>query len=354
MLKELPFCGIMKLTHLFNASFRLRFVPKQWKTAEVITIPKPGKSPEEAASYRPISLLPIISKVYEKLLLKRFKSIIEEKQTIPVHQFGFRDKHSTIDQVHRITWDIEKALEEKKVCSAIFLDVAQAFDKVWHKGLEFKLRKYLSKAYSLLLKSYISDRYFRVRYEDACSSFRKITAGVPQGSVLGPTLYLLYTADIPKYQGTKIAIFADDTSILATGINTRYATDKLQRAVNKIMDWAKRWRIKLNESKSQHINFTNRQELPLPITINQQRIPYVNTAKYLGITFDAKLRWKEHILIKIKQLKIIKRMLYWMIGRQSKLSIYNKLMLYKQIMKPVWTYGIQLWGCSKASNINKI
>lgn len=152
----------------------------------------------------------------------------------------------------------------------------------------------------------------------------------------------IYTANIPKYQGTKIATFADETSILAIGINTRYATDKLQRAVNKIMDWAKRWRIKLNESKSQHINFTNRQKLPLPITLNQQRIPYVNTAKYLGITLDVKLRWKEHILIKIKQLKIIKRKLYWMIGRQSKLSIYNILMLYKQIMKPVWTYGIQL------------
>lgn len=141
--------------------------------------------------------------------------------------------------MHRIIWDIEKVLEEKKVCSAIFLDVAQAFDKVWHKGLEFKLRMYLSKAHSLLLKFYISDRYFRVRYEDVCSSFRKIAAGVPQGSVLGPTLYLPYTADILKYQGTKIATFADDTSILATGINTRYAINKLQRAVNKIMDWAK-------------------------------------------------------------------------------------------------------------------
>lgn len=115
MLKELPFCGIMKLTHL-NASFRLRYVPRQWKTAEVITIQQPGKPLEEVTSYRSISLLPIISKVYEKLVLKRLKPIIEEKQLIPAHQFGFRDKHSTIDQVYQITWDIEKALEEKRVC----------------------------------------------------------------------------------------------------------------------------------------------------------------------------------------------------------------------------------------------
>lgn len=121
---------MIKLTNLINASFRLRYVPQLWKVAEIIMIPKPGKPPHEATSYRPISLLPVIAKLYEKILLKRLNPIIESKSVIPNHQFGFRSKHSTIDQVHRITNVIEKALEEKKVCSAIFLDVAQAFDKV--------------------------------------------------------------------------------------------------------------------------------------------------------------------------------------------------------------------------------
>ena len=97
-------------------------------------IEKPGKPPHEAGSYRPISLLPIISKLFEKLLLKRLKPIIERKNLVRDHQFGFRKSHSTMDQVHRITNVIEKALEEKKVCYAIFLDVSQAFDKVWHEG----------------------------------------------------------------------------------------------------------------------------------------------------------------------------------------------------------------------------
>ena len=119
-------------------------------------IPKPGKPPHEAASYRPISLLPVMSKLFEKLLIKRLKPIIERKNLIRNHQFGFQSKHSTIDQVHRITNIIEQALEEKKVCSALFLDVAQAFDKVWHKGLNCKLRTILPKQYAKILESYLT------------------------------------------------------------------------------------------------------------------------------------------------------------------------------------------------------
>ena len=148
ILKQLPRKAIVKLTTLINTAFRLKYVPKLWKVAEVIMIPKPGKPPHEVTSYRPISLLPVISKLFEKLLIKRIKPIIEEKGVIPSHQFGFRNKHSTIDQVHRITNIIENALEKQEVSSTIFLDVAQAFDKVWHKGLMYKLKQYLPKQYS--------------------------------------------------------------------------------------------------------------------------------------------------------------------------------------------------------------
>jgi hypothetical protein len=173
ILKELPRKGIVKLTYLINAAFRLQYVPMQWKVAEVIMIPKPGKPPNEKTSYRPISLLPTISKLFEKLLLKRLKPIIEDKKLIPNHQFGFRNKHTTIDQIHRITTTIERTLEEKKICSIIFLDVAQAFDKVWHEGLKYKLDINLPKQYSQLLKSYISNRHFRVKHEDSYSEIKK-------------------------------------------------------------------------------------------------------------------------------------------------------------------------------------
>ena len=154
-------------------------------------LPKPGKPPHETTSYRPVSLLSTKSKLYEKLLLKRLKPIIEEKHFLPNHQFGFRNHHSTIDHVHQITDIIEKSLEEKKVCSAIFLDVAQAFDKIWHEGLNYKYRILLLVQYSKLLESYISDRFFRVKQE-AYSELKKIQAGVPQGSVRISPLSLIY------------------------------------------------------------------------------------------------------------------------------------------------------------------
>ncbi|KMQ85662.1 reverse transcriptase [Lasius niger] len=126
IMKQLPDLALRKLQYIINVCFKLRYVPRHWKTAEVIVIPKPGKPPTEVTSYRPISLLPIMSKIFEKILLKRLSKLIEERQLLPNHQFGFRAKHSRIDQVHRITDMIEKAFEEKKVCIAVFLDVAQA------------------------------------------------------------------------------------------------------------------------------------------------------------------------------------------------------------------------------------
>jgi hypothetical protein len=147
ILQQLPRKGIVKLTHLINASFRLKYTPQVWKIAEVIMIPKPGKQLNEVTSYRPISLLPVVSKLFEKLVLKRLKIIIERKDIIPMHQFGFREKQSTIEQVHRLTDVIENTLEEKKVCATIFLEVKQAFDKVWHKGLMTKLHKLLPKQF---------------------------------------------------------------------------------------------------------------------------------------------------------------------------------------------------------------
>jgi len=125
ILKKLTRKATVTLTTIINAAFRLKYVPKLWKIAEVIMILKSGKPPHKATSYRPISLLPVMSKLFEKLLMIRLKPIIDSSNLIPDHQFGFPNNHPTIEQVHRITNVIEKELEEKKVCSTIFLDVAR-------------------------------------------------------------------------------------------------------------------------------------------------------------------------------------------------------------------------------------
>ena len=158
ILNELPDEGFYFLTCVFNAVLRLSYVPPQWKVAQIKMVVKPGKPPEDVKSYRPISLLPIPSKVLELLFLNRLAPIIEERRLIPDHQFGFRKGHGTIEQVHRVVNCINKALDEDKFCTAIFLDISQAFDKVWHDGLLFKLREVLPINYYIFLKSYLSDR----------------------------------------------------------------------------------------------------------------------------------------------------------------------------------------------------
>lgn len=354
ILKQLPRKGIIVLTKIIHSIFELEHIPTYWKVAEVLMIPKPGKPPTDVTSYRPISLLPTLSKLFEKVFIKRLKPIIEEKQIIPTHQFGFREKHSTIDQIHRITEVIENTFEEKKVCSAVFLDVAKAFDKVWHDGLLYKISTFMPHNYCKLLESYLKNRYFRIKYEGEYSDLKEIKAGVPQGSILGPMLYLIFTYDLPNPPNTTIATFADDTAVLAVGSTEEEAAEYLQPAINSIYEWANLWQIELNHTKSVHVTFKNSKAKSIPITINGNKIPYENHAKYLGMTLDVKLKWNEHVKKKKQELEIKYRSLDWLIGRRSSLSIQNKIAVYNQIIKPIWTYGIQLWGCAKPSVVNII
>lgn len=354
ILKEVgPKC-LALIRNIFNAVLRHRYFPTQWKVAKIIMIAKPGKNPEEVTAYRPISLLPILSKLLEKLILKRLSPIIDDRQLIPSHQFGFRNEHSTIEQVHRIVNHIHNVYEKKKYCSAIFLDISQAFDKVWHEGLLYKLKMLLPHHFYEIFKSYIENRYFFVKYEDEHSSLSEISSGVPQGSVLGPILYLLYTADLPLNDHTTIATYADDTAILSSHENEQIASRYLQNHINEVESWLQNWKIKVNESKSVHVTFTLRRQICPPVTINNKTIPQADDVKYLGIYLDRRLTWQKHIFTKRKQLGLKLRNMYWLIGHKSQLNLNNKLLIYKAILKPIWSYGIQLWGSASKSNIEII
>lgn len=351
IIKELPEKAIKFITILFNAIIRLEYFPDQWKVAQIKMIIKPGKNEIDVLSYRPISLLPILSKLFEKALLKRIKPILIAKKLIPDHQFGFRDKHGTIEQIHRVIDVVAKALEEKKFCSAAFLDISQAFDKVWHIGLLYKLKLYLPPQIYLILKSYLQNRHFFVKTQDEQSTLQSIQAGVPQGSVLGPVLYLLYTADLPTSEKTTLSTFADDTAVMASNSNANTASTHLQEHLTRIESWLAKWRIKANETKSTHVTFTMKKDTCPPVTLNNHPLPQETEAKYLGMHLDRRLTWKKHIFTKRKQLGLKLTKMYWLIGRQSKLTLENKVLLYKTILKPIWTYGIQLWGTASNSNI---
>lgn len=183
------------------------------------------------------------------------------------------------------------------------------------------------------------------------TNLRSIHAGVPQGSVMGPILYLLFTADLPISNDVLIGTFADDTAILASDPNPAFASHKLQMSLDKISSWTKRWGIRTNESKSIQVTFTTRTASCPPVKINDAEIPQSTEAKYLGIHLDRKLNWRKHIFTKRKALGLQHRKMFCLLGRNSKLSTENKLLLYKSILKPIWTYGIQLWGTAASSNI---
>jgi len=177
-------------------------------------IQKPRKSAELAESYRPISLLPVLSKLFEKLLLPRLLEIIGRQKVIPYHQFGFRPRHATTEQIHRIVKKINIDMNAGRYCTAIFFDVSQAFDKIWHTDLLHKIKSCFPPDLYTIIKSYLLQRTFRVKFREVVTQLKDINSGVPQGNVLGPVLYLLYIADLPVAQDIITATYADDTIIL--------------------------------------------------------------------------------------------------------------------------------------------
>lgn len=336
---------------MFNSVLRLTHFPTQWKLAKIIMVLKPNKQENYVTSYRPISLLPVISKVFERLLQKRLFPILDALNILPDHQFGFRHGHGTSEQCHRVVKTIRDSLENKQYCSAVFLDVKQAFDRVWHDGLLYKLKILLPTPFYLLIRSYLNERKFFVNIGEEDSEIGNIKSGVPQGSVLGPVLYTMYTSDFPISNEVTVATYADDTALLATSQSHEDASKIIQKQLDLTQSWLKKWNIKVNAEKSSHVTFTLRKENCPPVVLNGVTIPSSNSVKYLGLTIDRRLTWKQHITLKRKQLDIKTKRMYWLIGPKSQLSLENKTILYKTILKPVWTYGIELWGTSSSSNV---
>lgn len=164
--------------------------------------------------------------------------------------------------------------------------MTQAFDKVWHLGLLSKIKCSLPYALYEILKSYLTNRHFLVKYGDATTPLQPISSGVPQGSVLGPVLYLIYTADLPTTRNTVLATFADDTVIMASHHDPIVASRHLQNHLRKIEDWIKTWRIRVNPQKSVQVTFTTRRGSCPPVQLNGKFLPQKDETKYLGIHLD--------------------------------------------------------------------
>ena len=352
ILKKLPKKSLVLITYIFNSMLRLSYFPLIWKLSTIILIPKPNKPKNLVTSYRPISLLPTLAKLFEKVILSRIRPILQAQNIIPNSQFGFRARHSTIHQIHRLTDLISASLEKKQFCPAVFLDVSQAFDRVWHKGLLYKLKHFLPAPYYLIIKSYLENRTFVVRQFNNYSSYFCIQAGVPQGSDLSPDLFNIFTADMPSSTNTIMATYADDTAILCPGNDPVQTSNSLQNHLKLIENWSSKWRIKINPEKSVHVNFTLKKSECSPLNFQGTPIPTSSDVKYLGIILDKRLTWGPHLKAKRKKLNSRLHILRPIL--KSKMSIHTKNIVYKSLIRPVWAYAIQIWGCAKPSQLRTI
>lgn len=335
---------------------QLSYFPAVWKLAKIIALPKPGKDPKLLNSYRPISLLSSLSKVVERVVLNRLNKFIRTNDILIPEQFGFRKGHSTIKQLARVKRFIINNFSCKKHTGMLLLDIEKAFDTVWHTGLLFKLIKHKFPKYLVLfIKSYISNRTFKVTVRDRKSQSRRIEAGVPQGSVLGPVLFNLYINDLPRTTNTEVALFADDTAIFTSSWRTDTIVNRLQTAATKVNKYCQKWRIKLNPAKSETIMFTKRRPAGYSnVTLNGNQIEWSSHVRYLGVILDKRLTFTKHIKHLCDRAYAALFQLFPLFNPKSKLSSENKMLIYKSAIRPILTYGSPVWKQMCKTNYRKL
>lgn len=359
VLQNLSEKGLAFLSYLFNVCLDISYFPKTWKHSEIIVIHKPGKPSSSVSSYRPISLLPTLSKLFEKILKNRLEAYLNRSSLLPPHQFGFKDHHSTCHQLLRVSEDIIKAFDMKQHTVAVFLDVTQAFDRVWHEGLRYKLQEFGIPLYlQKIISSFLDDRSFTVKIDSSLSTSRPIKAGVPQGAVLSPVLFNIFTADIPISEITSTAIFADDTLLYSSHACIDTAVTNLQHTVNDLINWFTKWKIAINPTKTEAKIFTLRNPAqPQNLNVSGHDIswnPADQAIKYLGVYLDRKLNWKFHINKKLNLAYAVLSKLYPILNRRSSLQRKNSILLYKSILRPILLYACPIWSTSSPSTMKKL
>ena len=287
------------ITHLFNRSLSDGYFPNILKKSKVIPLYKSGdrKKPE---NYRPISLLPQLSKILERLIKNRILNFINKHNIINDCQYGFRNNISTADAISETVDIISDKLESLQKCAIISIDLRKAFDTLDHTILLNKLFIYGIRGTAFtLIKSYLSEREQYVSQNGQNSNYNNITCGVPQGSVLGPLLFILYINDLPKISNNfKPILFADDTNLIFYDKTILILKDKMQTDINKLFKWLNINKLSININKTNVLlfNIRNKNEnINLNLYINNIKLKQVTDIQFLGVYIDDKLNWKKQI-----------------------------------------------------------
>ena len=304
-------CGdslVVPLKLIFNNILRTAKFPNQWKRANVTPVHK-KESKQLIKNYRPISLLPIFAKVFEKIIFMHLYNHLIKNKLITTNQSGFRPGDSVTNQLIYLVHEILKNFDclENLQTRSVYLDMSKAFDKVWHDGLIFKLDQNGVTGNLLeLIRDYLNGREQRVVLNGSYSEWGPIKSGVPQGSVLGPLLFLVYINDLEKGIKSSIRFFADDTSLFSTVYDPKSSAEELNNDLQKISQWAFQWKMSFNPDPTkpaEEIVFSRKHvhiQHP-PLFFNNIMVKQVSEHKHLGLTLDSKLTFANHISEKISK-----------------------------------------------------
>ena len=356
ILKNTPQKTGIHITRLYNATLSTGHYPKTLKKANITLLTKPNKDLTDPSSYRPISLLDIQAKIFEKIMAHRLKLHLENTDQLNQQQFGFRPGRSIEDIIITALLFLDTHHKQRKKTATISLDIQKAFDKVWHAGLIYKIHNNfnLPDITKKLLSHFIIEREYKIIHNNKTSTPFQSTAGVPQGSAISPLLFNMYINDLPqpmRENNTIILQYADDLTILIQGLHKNRLRDLIHEQLTRIDNYQARWLIETNKAKSAVTLFHqhDRTILGQPlIRINGETIPYKNTTKILGIELDSRLTLKKHIDKRIGLAKYTLHRLnrFKILNIKIQLQLYRSLCLSQIIFSPATmifpqTYGIE-------------
>ena len=357
LLKEISPCFLNKLVYLFNKSLRDGIFPTGMKLAEVIPLYK-GKERFLSNNYRSISLLITLSKLLEKIVYKRTYEFLNSSGQIFDSQYGFRAQHSCKHAIQELVSSVLKRFENKCLTLFIFLDLSKAFDTIPHDVLFVKLEKY--GIYGVCLdwfKSYLTGTQMRVKCvsetgSEEYSDYLPVEVGTPQGSILGPLIFLVFNKDLHLHLSySNCILFADDTTIYATHKNLRHLTWCIREDLMTLMNWFKANKFTLNLNKSVCLLFGDK-KVSRSSYLTELGIPISDRTKFLGLQIDDKLDWQfqfNHVQLKIKRnMNMLKR------GCRLLNTGAKKILYYAHIYSHL-SYCISTWGPMLQQNqINKL
>ena len=330
------------LTLIINDCIQNNIFPDRLKAAEVVPIYKKGNK-TLPSNYRPISLLSPFSKIFERYLHTQITNFINKNNILHQYQYGFRELLSTDLALAQISKDISDKMEESKYTCSVFIDLAKAFDTVDHSILLSKLYNYgLRGNAAKLILDYLTNRTQTTIINGIKSNPEKITCGVPQGSILGPLLFILFINDLPNQSNLTTRLFADDACLSYSHKNPTELENIMNKELVIINNWIKSNKLTINYSKSNFIIFANKiRKHKFNIHMDGNTLEQVKSTRYLGVVLDEKLNWKEHI--KTIQSKISRGS--YILSKIRHYVDFNTLkMLYFSLIYPHLNYCITSWG----------